>query len=106
MNKQFISNMEDGRKNNGGARKGAGRKPKIEELKFIEKLDNIIDSDEAIKKLKQLIEDDNFNALKLYIEYRYGKPKEVVENINYNVDDEELTDELIKQKLKQIKDNY
>ena len=98
--------MEDGRKNNGGARKGAGRKPKIEELKFIEKLDNIIDSDEAIKKLKQLIEDDNFNALKLYIEYRYGKPKEVVENINYNVDDEELTDELIKQKLKQIKDNY
>lgn len=98
--------MEDGRKNNGGARKGAGRKPKADELKFIQKLDNIIDSDEAIKKLKSLIEADNFPALKLYIEYRYGKPKETVENINYNVEDEDLTDELIKQKIKQIKDNY
>lgn len=98
--------MEDGRKNNGGARKGAGRKPKIEELKFIEKLDNIIDSDEAIKKLKQLIEDDNFNALKLYIEYRYGKPKEVVENINYNIEDEELNRDLIKRIKDEISNAY
>ena len=74
----------DKRKDNGGARKGAGRKPKADELAFIEKLDNIIDSDDAIKKLHTLIKDDNFNALKLYIEYRFGKPKETVENINYN----------------------
>lgn len=79
--------MADGRKNNGakkGVYQGQGRKPKVAELAFIEKLDNIIDNDEAIKKLKQLIEDDNFPALKLYIEYRYGKPKDVIENINYN----------------------
>ena len=74
----------DKRKDNGGARKGAGRKPKADELAFIEKLDNIIDSDDAIKKLHTLINDNNFNALKLYIEYRFGKPKETVENINYN----------------------
>lgn len=78
----------DNRVNNGGARKGAGRKPKADELKFISKLDNIIDSDDAIKKLKQLIQDDNFNALKLYLEYRFGKPKEVIENINHNFNGE------------------
>lgn len=91
--------MEDKRKNNGGARKGAGRKSKADELKFIEKLDNIIDSDDAITKLKQLIKDDNFPALKLYIEYRFGKPKEVVENINHNFN-QELTDD----EAKRIKD--
>ena len=91
--------MADGRKSNGGARKGAGRKSKADELRFIEKLDNIIDSDEALHKLKDLINDDNFNALKLYIEYRFGKPKEVVENINHNFN-QDLTDE----EAKRIKD--
>lgn len=64
----------------GGKRKGAGRKPKADELKLIEHLDNIIDSDVALKKLHQLILDDNFNALKLYLEYRFGKPKETIDN--------------------------
>ena len=32
--------MADGRKNNGGARAGAGRKPKADEIKLIEKLDS------------------------------------------------------------------
>ena len=66
----------------GGKRIGAGRKPKAEELQFIEKLDNIIDSDIAIKKLNKLIQEDNFNAIKLYLEYRFGKPKE---NVNNNI---------------------
>jgi hypothetical protein len=55
----------DKRVNNGGARPGAGRKPREEELKIIERLDNIIDSDEAIKSLKRLISENNFNAIKL-----------------------------------------
>ena len=71
--------MADGRKNNGGARPGAGRKPKIDELKLIEKLDNVINSDEVIKKMMQLIREDNFQALRLYMEYRFGKPKERVD---------------------------
>lgn len=82
----------DKRKNNGGARKGSGRKPKIEELKLIERLDNVIDSETALSKLKDLIDDGNYNAIKLYIEYRFGKPKEVVENINHNFN-QELTDD-------------
>ena len=75
----------------GGKREGAGRKPKIEELELIEKLDNIMDSDVALKKLKQLILDDNFNALKLYLEYRFGKPKETIDN-NHSFDGVTLKD--------------
>tara|TARA_R110000851_G_scaffold263167_1_gene415683 strand:+ start:749 stop:1042 length:294 start_codon:yes stop_codon:yes gene_type:complete len=90
---------EDGRKNNGG-NKSAGRKPKIDELKFVEKLDNIINSDEAIKKLLQLIKDSNFNALKLYLEYRFGKPKETIENINHN-----FNQDMTKEDIKKISDS-
>ena len=36
---------------------------------FIEKLDKHIDQDEAIKVLKQLISDGNFQAIKMYFEY-------------------------------------
>lgn len=66
----------DKRKNNGGARKGAGRKPKATELEFLERLDNVIDSETALHKLKSLILEENFNAIKLYLEYRFGKPKD------------------------------
>ena len=98
--------MSDGRKNNKGTKgnKG-GRPPKDVELKFIEKLDNIIDSDIAIEKLKQLIKDDNFPALKLYIEYRFGKPKEVVENINHNFN-QEITEEEAKKINKILNEKY
>lgn len=81
--------MADGRKNNGG-HKTAGRKPKAQEIKLIERLDNIIDKDEAVNTLKKLIDKGNFNALKLYLEYRWGKPKESVdvttqgESISFN----------------------
>ena len=68
--------MSDGRKNNGGARKGAGRKPKDEEEKLIELLDKQIDKEEAILTLKKLIKQGDFKALQLYYNYRFGKPKE------------------------------
>ena len=40
----------------------------------------LIDKDAVITKLLQMIEDDSFPALKLYMEYRFGKPKETVQN--------------------------
>jgi len=98
--------MEDKRKNNGGAREGAGRKPKEDEIKFLERLDNIIDKDDAIDSLKKLIKEGNFNAIKLYFEYRFGKPKEVIENINMNYDAGKLTDEELKILNKVIEDKY
>lgn len=79
----------DGRINNGGKREGAGRKPKDAESKLIERLNNIIDPDEAIEILKNKIHDGDMRALQLYFNYRYGKPKESVEvssegfNINF-----------------------
>ena len=66
-------------KTHGGSRKGAGRPTKADEIKLIEKLDQLIDKDSVIKKLNELIEDGNFNALKLYFEYRYRKPKESID---------------------------
>jgi hypothetical protein len=39
--KQYFSIM-DGRASNGGARQGAGRKPKADEAKLVERLDAIM----------------------------------------------------------------
>ena len=64
--------------NHGGKREGAGRKPKAEEIKLIEKLDKIIDQDEAIELLNKMAKED-FRALQLYLSYRWGKPKERVD---------------------------
>lgn len=71
----------DNRKHNGGhSTKGtAGRKPKIEEIKLIEQLDKAIDKSTVMKKLNDLLLDGNMQALKLYFEYRFGKPKETVD---------------------------
>ena len=66
----------DKRKNNGGKREGAGRKSKSEEMQLIEMLNKHIDKDEAIKVLKSKIDEGDFKALQLYMNYMYGKPKE------------------------------
>jgi DUF2075 family protein len=65
--------------NHGGKREGAGRKPKAQEQKLIERLDAIIDKDEAITKLGELVSKGNMRAVQLYFNYRYGKPKESVD---------------------------
>ena len=66
----------DKRKNNGGKREGAGRKSKSEEMQLIEMLNKHIDKDDAIKKLKAKIDEGDFKALQMYMNYMYGKPKE------------------------------
>ena len=66
----------DKRKNNGGKREGAGRKSKSEEMQLIEMLNKHIDKDEAIQKLKAKIDEGDFKALQMYMNYMYGKPKE------------------------------
>ena len=76
----------------GGKRKGAGRKPKIDEAKLIEKLDNLISKDAVIEKLGEMIMQGDGRAMNLYFTYRYGKPKESVditssEGLNINFKD-------------------
>tara|TARA_R100001244_G_scaffold112544_1_gene83276 strand:- start:853 stop:1119 length:267 start_codon:yes stop_codon:yes gene_type:complete len=80
----------DGRKKNGGVRAGSGRPSKVDENKLIEKLDNLINNEDVIKKLGELIMKGDGRALNLYFGYRYGKPKESVDinssegfNINF-----------------------
>jgi len=74
--------MADGRKNNGG-HKTAGRKPKAEEQELIEKLSPL--DENAFKALKNGLSDDQSWAVKLFLEYRFGKPhqsKDITTNGN------------------------
>jgi hypothetical protein len=64
-------------KEHGGARKGAGRKPKAEEQALIEKLSPL--EPKAFRALDNAIQDEQSWAVKMYFEYMYGKPKEKVE---------------------------
>lgn len=63
--------------NRGGARENAGRKPKCEEQKLIEKLSPL--EKKAFKALESAIDDNQNWAVKLWFEYMYGKPKEKIE---------------------------
>lgn len=73
--------MADGRRNNGGhSTKGrAGRKPKAQELKLAESMDKILNYPEVLEKLSVLVAQGDFNAIKLWLEYRLGKPQASVD---------------------------
>lgn len=71
----------DGRKNNGG-NKNAGRKPKADEIVLIERLSPL--DDIAFTKLKEGVESGSFYHLKLFYEYRYGKPKQLIGVVTEN----------------------
>ena len=67
--------MTDGRKNNSGTlgNKG-GRPPKADEIALIERLSPM--DDVALDALKKGVSSGEFNFVKLFMEYRYGKPKQ------------------------------
>ena len=67
----------DKRINNGGARKGAGRKGKAEEQKLIENLTPM--NSMALKSLEIGLEKKEQWAVKLFFEYFYGKPQQRVD---------------------------
>ena len=62
---------------NGGARPGAGRKSKAEELKLIEKLSPL--EQDAFEALKKGVKKGEFPFLKMYFEYYFGKPTENID---------------------------
>jgi hypothetical protein len=61
----------------GGKRIGAGRKPKAEEQKLIEKLTPL--NELALDSLKKGLEKKEQWAVKLYFEYFYGRPQQRVD---------------------------
>jgi hypothetical protein len=70
----------------GGARKGAGRKSKAEEMGLQGKLDPM--ERDFLNALHQAIKKGNPIALKLFAEYRYGKPQD---NLDITSGGEKLT---------------
>jgi len=79
----------------GGARPGAGRKPKDEENRIRDLMKPY--SLDAVKCLANIIKNENardsdrISASKLVIEYTYGKPKETVET-THNINDFNIKD--------------
>ena len=53
----------------------SGRPPKIDEVKMIEKLSPL--DDQAFEELKKGIESGDFQFLKLFFSYRFGRPKQI-----------------------------
>jgi hypothetical protein len=64
----------------GGARSGAGRKPKADEQELIDKLS--VYNDTAHEKLKDAVEAGEQWAVKMYFEYFYGKPNQTINHKN------------------------
>jgi len=86
----------DETKKNGGARAGAGRKPKADEIKLIETMDAIAVPDTIWKMLYAKVLDSDVNAIKTWLQYRYGMPKQIIEQTNITpVTEIVLTDAVI-----------
>jgi hypothetical protein len=66
--------MADKRANNGGAREGAGRPSKADEIKLIERLTPMADA--AYDALKKGIDKGDYKFVQLFFAYYAGKPKE------------------------------
>jgi len=64
----------DKRINNGGARQGAGRKPKSEEIKLVERLSPL--EDDALAAMAEGVKSGDIKWVQLYLSYYLGKPKE------------------------------
>jgi len=80
----------------GGARQGAGRKPKADEILIAEQMDAVMIPEAVWMALSCKVEDGDVQAIKTWLNYRYGMPKQIVEQTNKNIDAGKLTDEEIK----------
>jgi hypothetical protein len=80
----------DGRRNNGGhSTKGrAGRKPKADEIKLIEQMDAVAVPEEIWAKLYSRCNDGDVAAIKTWLSYRFGMPKQYVD---HTTDGEKIT---------------
>ena len=67
------------KKGAGGAREGAGRPPKILEIKLIEQMDAICVPDQIWEALLYKCKEGDTAALKLWLSYRFGMPKQQID---------------------------
>lgn len=62
--------------NRGGPRPNSGRPSKIQEIKLVESMDRIAVPDEIWKALLYKIKEGDVQAIKLWLSYRLGLPKQ------------------------------
>lgn len=63
----------------GGKREGAGRKPRVQEIKLIEQMDAIAVPSEIWEALLFKIKQGDTQAIKLWLSYRLGLPKQQID---------------------------
>jgi hypothetical protein len=81
--------MEENKR--GGAREGSGRKSKAEEQSLIEKLTPL--EPKAFEALVAALEDHKDWAVKLFFQYKFGMPKQVIDqNTTHTVNDFDIKD--------------
>jgi len=77
----------DNRINNGakkGVNQGQGRKPKSDEIAMIEKMDATLAPITVWQSLAAKVETGDTMAIKCWLEYRYGKPKQLIGLVTEN----------------------
>jgi hypothetical protein len=67
------------KKQRGGVRPNSGRPPKILEIKLIEQMDAICVPDKIWEALLYKCQQGDTNALKLWLSYRFGMPKQQID---------------------------
>jgi hypothetical protein len=83
----------DKRKNNGGARPNSGRLKKDDLISLIDTMDAISVPEKIWKALSDRVKDGDTNAIKTWLQYRYGMPKQIIEsNTTLNINDYDLKD--------------
>lgn len=73
---------------NGGARPGAGRKPKADEIAIIEQMDAVAVPSQAWQELWNKCVEGDTQAIKTWLNYRFGMPKQ---KVDVTTDGEKLT---------------
>jgi hypothetical protein len=91
--------MDERKKNKGTIGNKGGRPSKADEQSLIEKLSPL--EPKAFLALTEAIEEKKDWAIKLFFQYNFGLPKQVVTQTNINVEAGKLTDE----EIKKINDN-
>lgn len=63
----------------GGKREGAGRKPRVQEIRIIEQMDAVCVPEEIWRALLYKCQQGDTAALKLWLSYRFGLPKQQID---------------------------
>jgi hypothetical protein len=63
----------------GGKRENAGRKPRADEIKIIEQMDAIAAPEEAWLALWAKVKEGDTQAVKTWLAYRFGQPKQTMD---------------------------